>query len=335
MIAGVVVLGAMPLTLVLALLMAVSEDGSRAAEVFMEAGPWGYAVVFATGVASAMAALFAGPADRVRVLGAGLLEIEPARTVGVVLLVLTAVLAVGGGAFAARTSALAGGVLIACGLLSAVALRTLVARSTRGAFLTPDLPPTLPDALEVVGLATEEEGALSIEHGDVGEVIDAKVMESADSWHHSRWKRVSVMAGPSLEPAQLQRVLQRAAGRGLPVELVGRGPKEHINAPPNVRRFLELWADAPRGIRLAVRQAGEACAKCTGRAKADGAGLHVTRDGMPAQKWTLTPSLGPVGSDELPLLDFAWSGAVEELVRAGSIAFTHGHALSLEVPPLE
>jgi hypothetical protein len=93
------------------------------------------------------------------------------------------------------------------------------------------------------------------------------------------------------------------------------------------------FTETMQSVRLEVRTTGEPCEECVGVAKMSGACLEVTTEGKPVESWELAGQREPF--ERTRLLDFQWTGGVEELARAGSLAFSHGHVLSIAVPPLE
>lgn len=272
------------------------------------------------------------PGDRARILGMGLIETEPTHVAGMALLAVGVLLAVAVGALAFRISPQLGVAMLVGCLGGAIALASLEVRSRHYSFFIPEFMglEVAADLFEVTGPFADSGGS-SLEPGDSGERIDEKVRAASVGWRNNELKRTCLFVNKTLERDQVVRFLQGARKSELAVDLVGRGRAKPVHAPSYARRFTQRLSESLQGVRIELRTTGEACDDCVGVAKVSGAKLEVTAlTGRPAEKWDLAEDFEP--AEKPLLLDFEWKGGVDELVRAGSVAFTHGHALSIALP---
>ncbi len=277
---------------------------------------------------------YAGPGDGAQILGPSLLESEPSHFAGLALLAIGVLLAIASGAIALRTSPSMGAAMLVGCLGGGVALATLEVRSRHDSFFVPEGIGSrlVADAVELNGSFSGHEG-FWLEPGDSPERIDQRVRENAEDSRNAAQNVVVLGVTKSSRRGDVVRVLERASEAGFEVELLGRRPVEAVEAPAHARRFVGLLGESMQSVRVALRPAGEACEDCVGTAKVSGANLEVTPTGEPTETWELGDDRDSYGRP--PRLDYEWTGGVDELVRAASLAFSHRHALSIAVPSAE
>lgn len=292
----------------------------------------GFNAVQISGIFRAVAMV--NPADRALILGAGLLESEPAHRMGLALLAGAVLVTLVASALASRTSAPMTVATLVCCLSGAVALATLHSRARSSAFFVPEGVggERQTDLFEVTG--TYSEGTVAwLEPAESSERIDEAVDEGAVGWRNGEEHVSGLYASKTLTRDQLVRFLQGAQKQELAVKLVGQSPARTMEAPAYARRFLELLDSSQQGVRVEPRTVGTPCERCAGAAKVKAGKLEVTLTGKPPETWTMGD--GRRLDEEPPVLDLEWTGGVDELVSAASMAFTHGHVVSVAVPALK
>lgn len=164
--------------------------------------------------------------------------------------------------------------------------------------------------------------------------IDAAVARACGRGDEHPWVALELRRG--LSRASLLRALQTAHYLRTEVELIGGGPKRHLEAPAVFEAALAAVTELPQSAPVRVLFAGAPCERCAGVATATDTGLLVTSSAGEQVRWKqeAVPFYGEV--DQLPGVELVWSqGEPEPLVRAALVALSHQHLLVVRVAPPE
>lgn len=274
----------------------------------------------------------AAPGDRGTILGMSFMEVEPRRFAALGLLGLAVVLGVVGGAVVSRSLRPAGIALIGASLLAAGALFSADHAGRAVLSSAEEMEPWLADDLELVGAPGDAWNAVSLEASSKPEELDELIDENSRASRTTEQHRLSVYAAKDLSAPLLRHAMVRALANGAHLELVGRAKPEPVVSPEWSRVFVERLSARSAAARVELR-GEDACEVCSGTAKLTGSSLEVTLKDAPATKWDpgQDPHFNMADADEWKptQLDFTWSGSLQELLTASSIAFTHGAVLNV------
>lgn len=274
----------------------------------------------------------ASPGDRGTILGLSFMEVEPRRFAALGLLGLAVLLGAVGGAVVLRSLKPAGVALIGATVLAAGALFSADHAGRAVLSSAAEMKPWLEDDLEIVGAPGDAWNAVPIEVLSNPEEVDEQLDQNCRSSRNPEKRRLSLHAVKPLSEPLLRHAMVRALANDAHLELVGRAKPEPVVSPEWSRVFVERLSQRSAAARVELRS-DDVCEVCSGAAKLTGASLEVTLKDAAPTKWDVgqDPHFNMGDADEWKptQLDFTWSGSVQELITASSIAFTHGAVLNV------
>lgn len=268
-------------------------------------------------IGSFKAIAHASPEDRLRLLVATGNELQGVGHVANGALLACLLVVVVGGVVAARFGDRTAATGTAAALLvSAVGFRGLTAATER-AMQEPAAPTVAAPPF------------ITLKEGSSRSTEPSSVEEKHPLARYGRWgaRWVGVGVEPGTQRAALLEFLRVAHAGGTEVELIGNAEPTSLDRVPAVfKAVASELNDLQLAVPVRVLYEGEVCDKCVGAATLEKDGLHV---GERTWKEIERPT---TSYEPPPMVEFAWTGTPEELVRAGQLALANGHAVVVRVP---
>lgn len=276
----------------------------------------------------------ASPADRLTILAATIGEWESfARLSGALFLACLLVAGAGAALLSARGQKSVGIGAAAALLVAAVGFRGFNALTEQQLFSSSRELSAVP---RTEWMTFDGRGPIAFDFVALEETDparnDAAVARACPRAGEQRWVAFELRKG--LRRETLLRALQTAHYLKADVELIGGGPKHHLQAPAVFEPALAAVTELPQSAPVRVLFTAEPCERCEGVATATDTGLVVKNAAGEQATWKqeAVPFYGEV--DGFPGVEFVWSESdPEPLVRAALVALSHQHLLVVRVPP--